>query len=120
MHSQQAPLRLVQAARPATRRLVVTLLLLGWLLGVALALEHRVAHGPGAAHGDVHTLGGPHHDDEPGCRLADHAGLGDTLPSTPPAVCGPTAAAVVQGTALGCVGPRGPTHCYEARAPPRG
>jgi len=120
MYSQQAPLWLVRAARPATRRLLLALLLLGWLLGVALALEHRVAHGPGVAHGDEHTLGGPHHDDDPGCRLADHAGLGDTLPSTPPAVCGPTAAAVVHGTAPGSVGPRAPRHGYEARAPPRG
>jgi hypothetical protein len=120
MHSQQAPLPLIRAARPAARRLGVALLLLGWLLGVALALEHRVAHGSGAAHGEPHALGGSHQDDEPVCRLADHAGLGDTLPSLPWAPAAPALAAAEQAAAPTCPDPSAAWRCYEARAPPRG
>lgn len=120
MRSQQAPFRPFRAARPAAQRLGVALLLLGWLLGVALALEHRVAHGHAEAHGEPHALGDPHQGDEPGCRLADHAGLGDTLPSAPWAPAGSSLGETVYPAAPGSPDPWSPGCCYQARAPPRG
>lgn len=104
--------------RGRARRLAVAALLLGWLLGLALALEHRFLHlGPGGGP-EPHLVGGHHHDGDARCQLVDQAGLGDTLlpalrPLAPLQHRGGAVCVAVAAT------PRAtPPGAYEARAPP--
>lgn len=116
MHSQEA--RLPLSRRQVRRAAVVAWLLLGWLLGLALALEHRVAHGGVGDGHEHHLVGGHHQDGDLQCQLVDQAGLGDTLPAPPVAVAGPMQAGTAVAAAVAAAPPALPARAYEARAPP--
>jgi|JI8StandDraft_2_1071088.scaffolds.fasta_scaffold103533_2 hypothetical protein len=104
--------------RLRVRRLGLAALLLGWLLGLALALEHRFAH-DGLGHGhEPHLVGGHHPEGDAQCQLVDQAGVGDTLPSVGVAVAvAPKAGLAVDAAVAAAPWPL-PACAYEARAPP--
>ena len=116
MHSQEDSPHLNR--RQARRAAGAALLLLGWLLGLALALEHRVAHGGvGPAH-EPHLVGGHHDEGDLQCQLVDQAGLGDTLPALRFTVAGPLEAGLAVVAAAAAAPPMLLALAYEARAPP--
>lgn len=100
------------------RRVVAAALLLGWLLGLALALDHRVAHGGvGHAH-EPHLVGGHHDEGDLQCQLVDQAGLGDTLPTLRLTLAGPLKAGLAVVVPVAAAPQVLPALPYEARAPP--
>jgi hypothetical protein len=145
MRSQKAsaPPTLSAASRGA-----VVLLVLAWLLGLTLALQHRMGHaaevadhgpvqhgqaGPGHAGHDhagregaglgneePHLVGGLHDDDDGTCHLVDQAGLGEALPSAPALLAALTTARQPAPPRPASWPEAAPWRPYEARAPPRG
>lgn len=117
MRSQEA---LSCPRRAPRRRVLLALLMLGWLIGLALALQHRIGHAGGHGAEETHALGGEHHDGDGTCVLADQAGLGEALPNAAAVL---PASAIAAAPALRPPTPRpvaAPWRPYEARAPPPG